>query len=795
MSKVIIFDKITTSFVGRGLGVLKDALSCKPYEYKNGSYECYLEYPISGLHSDLIVEENIIYCNTPRGYQPFRIYQISKNDADMVLEVYAMHIFYDLRDNIIEDTNIVGASAVGAINQILNKTQFEHPFIAGGTLLTTANSRLVRKNPVEAILGDDDNSILSRYGGEIERDNFNIKIHPQYGQNRGVIVKYSKDIKGLEVKCDMSTVVTRILPEGYNGFFLPDSSKYVDSDLINNYIHPKIETYTFSDVKVEGYYTSYEDGEEILTVKQGYEKLKELSKKLFDEQHVDLPETTVSISIVDLKRTNEYKDLSVLVAIYPFDTITIRHNPLGIDIEVQMNYWQYDSLNDEYLILEFGNAKSNLVNTTNKLNNISEVLEKNQTNLYQQAIKESTDLINDGLGGYVVKTRDEILIMDTADKNTATKVWRWNKNGLGFSSTGYNGTYSNAFTSDGRIIADRILTGTLKAILISNMDNSFTIDLSGYGGANLTTNGKKSMDLVNNKINFYNWGKDGDYIGAIGSINTKDSAYPGGNPNKPNIGIWNDLDSIISLSYQRSSGINGNYVTFDKYNILGKTGKCIKFYEGTQFNEEVYHYNPINMMGYDVYLSADGKAKVTGTTVNSTYYAAKVPNLYSEGKVWANGVELTNADYAEMFEWADKNVDKEDRIGFLVALEKNKIVKANGDNIIGIISGTACVIGDNANEWIGKYKTDKWGRYLLDSNGNKIINDEFDETKEYLDRSERSEWGTVGLVGKIVCRSDGTACVGDYIKAINGIATKSESATNIRVLEKIDNDTIRVFIK
>lgn len=500
MSKVIVFDKLATSFFGRGLGVLKDIISCKPYEYKNGSYECYLEYPISGLHSDLIVEENIIYCNTPRGYQPFRIYQISKNDDDMVLEVYAMHIFYDLRDNLIEDTNIVGASAVGAINQILNKTQFEHPFIAGGTLSTTANSRLVRKNPVEAILGDDDNSILSRYGGEIERDNFNVKIHSQYGENRGVVVKYAKDIKGLEVKCDMSTVVTRILPEGYNGFFLPDSDKYVDSDLINNYVHPKIETYTFSDVKVEGYYTSYEEGEEVLTINEGYEKLRELSKKLFDEQHVDLPETTVSISLVDLKKTNEYKDLAVLVAIYPFDTITIRHEPLGVDIEVQMNYWQYDSLNDEYITMEFGNAKSNLASTTNKLNNVSANLTKEQINLYEQAIQNATNLINDGLGGYVVKTRDEILIMDTNDVNTATKVWRWNKNGLGFSSTGYNGTYSNAFTSDGQIIADRILTGVLTSILIKSLDGKSYFDLSSgslvLGNGNITVNnssGDKTM--------------------------------------------------------------------------------------------------------------------------------------------------------------------------------------------------------------------------------------------------------------------------------------------------------------
>ncbi|MBU5584548.1 hypothetical protein KQJ29_33765, partial [Enterococcus sp. S181_ASV_20] len=60
----------------------------------------------------------------------------------------------------------------------------------------------------------------------------------------------------------------------------------------------------------------------------------------------------------------------------------------------------------------------------------------------------------------------EILIMDTMDINTAKKIWRWNAGGLGFSSTGYNGTYGLAMTNNGAIVADLITTGTLQAINI-----------------------------------------------------------------------------------------------------------------------------------------------------------------------------------------------------------------------------------------------------------------------------------------------------------------------------------------
>lgn len=791
MSRVVIFDKTATDFSSRGLGVLKNTICCKPFEYKNGAYECYLEYPIMDEKADLIQYENIIYCNTPRGYQPFRIYQISKNDNDMVLEVYAMHIFYDLKDNLIEDTNIVGASAVNAIDQILSKTQYTTPFVAGGDYTTTANSRLVRKNPADAIIGDDDNSIINRFGGEIERDNFNIKIHEKYGENRGVVVKYAKDITGLEVKCDMSTVVTRIMPEGYNGFFLPE--KYVDSSLINNYTHPKIAEYDFS-VKVKGYYEG-DDEDIIQNTGEGYKKLRELSKKLFTEEHIDVPETTVSISLVNLKKTNEYKDLSVLVTIYPFDTITIRHKPLGVDIEVQMNYWQYDSLNDEYITMEFGNAKNNIANTTNSINVIADNLTKEQANLLTQAKENATNLLNNGLGGYVIKTRDELLIMDTDDINTAREVWRWNKNGLGYSSTGYNGVYGTAITADGQIVADKITTGILTAIIIQNVSKTFKIDLSGNNGAQFYNNSLLAMTMSGNSLKFYNWGKEGDYIGSIGSTNTIDSSHPNGNPNKPNIAVWNDLDSSFAIQYATKSGINSNYIKFDKYKVQDNTGVPITICEDTKVNAQLHMGSYLKMHNWKIFLSDDMKAFLWCTTVNNSVMAVYANELYVPGTVWAGNTGTAGADYAEMFEWLDGNTENEDRIGYLVSLEGDKIVKANGTDVLGIISGTASVLGDLAPEWQNKYLKDKWGRYLLDDEGNKIISDDYDKSKEYLDRSSRKEWGVVGLVGKIICRSDGTLNVGDYVQAINGIATKSTEKTNIRVINIIDDETVKVFIR
>ena len=77
-------------------------------------------------------------------------------------------------------------------------------------------------------------------------------------------------------------------------------------------------------------------------------------------------------------------------------------------------------------------------------------------NILNQAVENATQLIANAMGGYVLKNENELLIMDTNDIETATKVWRWNINGLGYSSNGYNGPYKTALTMDGRFVASAI---------------------------------------------------------------------------------------------------------------------------------------------------------------------------------------------------------------------------------------------------------------------------------------------------------------------------------------------------
>ncbi|HZK00926.1 MAG TPA: peptidase G2 autoproteolytic cleavage domain-containing protein, partial [Tissierellaceae bacterium] len=364
--------------------------------------------------------------------------------------------------------------------------------------------------------------------------------------------------------------------------------------------------------------------------------------------------------------------------------------------------------------------------------------------------------------------------------------------------------------------ASEINVGILSAVMIQNLDGSFKIDLSRTGGASYYTRGKKAMEMISNRIDFFNHGKDGDFIGSLGSINTVSEEFPagtGGDPNQPSIGIWNDLDSAISIGYSTTGPTNQRYILFDKYNIMGNNGRPIRINEGVDFLDDAYHYGTLIMNGYPIRLNASGTSHMYSTLIGGTDPAVRIGNsLWVDNRIYANGIRLDGADYSEYFEWLDGNVEDEDRVGYIVALSGDKIIKANGDDILGIISATPSVIGDTSHDgWHEKYLTDKWGRNIYetieatyDEDGHiitpahigreKILNPHYDEELEYIPRSNRREWGMVGLLGKLICRDDGTSSVGDYVTSIDGIASKSNIKTRIRVMKRIDASTIKVFV-
>jgi hypothetical protein len=186
---------------------------------------------------------------------------------------------------------------------------------------------------------------------------------------------------------------------------------------------------------------------------------------------------------------------------------------------------------------------------------------------------------------------------------------------------------------------------------------------------------------------------------------------------------------------------------------------------------------------------------------------------------FAGTVSNSGADYAEFFEWKDGNPANEDRVGLIVTLDGDKIVLANnGDDILGIVSGTMTVLGDNPEwEWQGKYLKDDFGRTIVDmvedfsedkdlETGEIVkhslgihpvprINPNYNPDESYTNRRNRPEWSAIGMMGKLFVRDDGTAEVNGYITAKDGIATASTKRTHMRVMKRISDDVIQVCFK
>uniref|UniRef100_UPI0018CCAABE phage tail spike protein n=1 Tax=Bacillus thuringiensis TaxID=1428 RepID=UPI0018CCAABE len=365
-----------------------------------------------------------------------------------------------------------------------------------------ASARIVRKNPVEALLdSSQDNSFVNRWGGELKRDNFDVKMLLNRGMDRGVVIRHKKDLLGYEGNVDWKSPITRIMPQGFDGLFLPE--KYVDSPLINKYPHPKIKVVEFKHIKAA--IGENADDEDAVPLEEAYRLLRQAAKDMFAIQKVDQPKATYNVTFQELSQTEEYKDYKHLQSVYMADTVTVEHQEDGIDIKAKVIAYKYDPIKKEYLDITIGNFKESFTDVSGRVDLVQEELSNMPSSILDAAKANATSLINSGFGGHVRFYPDRILIMDTKDEKSAKKVWQWNLNGLGYSSTGVNGPYGTAITSDGRIVADFITAGTLSGNLVQGGEIT--------GSTLKTSNSANFVNISKQFIRLYESSKVRAFIG------------------------------------------------------------------------------------------------------------------------------------------------------------------------------------------------------------------------------------------------------------------------------------------
>ena len=347
---MILYEKTESSFNHNGLAVLDDAVvSPVVTEQLNGLFSLEFDYPIRGKASDKLHPEMIVKSPVPELQdQLFRI--VERDDSiGGLLHIVANHIFYDLAKNLIEDTYIVNKNGSGALTQLLGATAVSHSFTGTSNITTVNNVRLVRLNPVEVLLDADlDNGYQARYGGEIVRDNHSISMLAHRGSDNGVQIRDKKNLTGYKSDLDYSTIVTRIMPEGYDGLFLPE--QYVDSPIINSYVSPKIKVIKYDNVKVG------DEEDEFATKELAYAELRRLAALEFTVSHIDKPTATYDVEFAPLERTEEYKAFSSLETINLGDTVSVMHTEDGFSVTARMVEYKYDPLLKAFISIMLGNV-------------------------------------------------------------------------------------------------------------------------------------------------------------------------------------------------------------------------------------------------------------------------------------------------------------------------------------------------------------------------------------------------------------------------------------------------------
>lgn len=646
----ILYRATEIEFNSNGIGFLKDTIECIVTSEANGLYELELIYPIGSFLFEEIKKQRIIKAKANNIHDPqlFRIYYISK-PLQGKIKIKAEHISYDNRKNFVEKLEYIG-NCIGALNALNNAAAYESGFNFNSDILMTAAYNVNKKNILSAIAGTK-GSIIDTYGNgpDIVRDNFNISVLVNGGNDNDVLIAYRKNLKGFNCDEDDTDVITQIYPYAVKDeveIILPE--KYIYSEYISNYPKPIIVPVDFSQ-------------EEVSNV----EELRAKARNYFKSTKKDIPKLTYKLEFEELSKTINYKNKFARAEnVNLYDNVIVRHEVYNLDVKVKVIKQVYDVIREKNIRLELGQPKTNLRDTLNdNINNSIEEFNKDKvtTGFLDKAIKSLSDAITGNDGGYVrlnpPENPSELLILDNEDINLAKTVWRANKEGLGVSLNGYNGSYLG-LTKNGKLVVNEATANKISALLIEggllksfnnstwiNMEdgtfnfankikfdgNNFEIDLSGKDLAtNSSVDNKLSTKVSNNEF----------------STKIEQNAYA--------VKIaWNRISNYIQFENGGLSIYNGALNTSEKRAVFDERGNHFwrdGYYLGKIGTNQYINDYSIKGIVFDLeakggYMTWSVKKQSTDSSYSMMWsYANKTIGNYSAGKLHA-GCDIDMHNY------------------------------------------------------------------------------------------------------------------------------------------------------
>lgn len=486
-----------------GLGMLPDAISCVVEENRNGAYELEMRYPITGANYSDIKLNRLIGAkpNYTDGTQCFRIYKISK-PINGIVTINAQHISYDLSGYV--DAPFTESGVQAAMARMLSRgTVFPYnnilgvPFSFSSDMSSTTTMTLKHPQSVRALMGGVEGSLIDTFGGEWHFDNWNCELLSARGANRGVTIRYGKNMTDLRQEENNAAVYTHVYPYYYDE----------ESETLVTLTEKAIQVTASYEVQRVLNLDLSQEFEETPTEAE----LRAEAQSYISSHDLATPKVNLTVGFVELDSLSERVDLC--------DTVTVQFDALGVSATAKCIRTKWDVLEGRYIEAELGNARNSLAATIVGIEDKTAELEEKTAQMgtsFADIAQDIAEKITGNLGGYIVLRDtnndgepDELLIMDTPDIETAVKIIRINNGGIAFSSDGYTGTYRTAWDIDGHFVADFIASGTLVTNLVKIAGDTYFY----WDAANITI-----ID-PNNPYNMIRLGKyDGTNYGLGFSI-------------------------------------------------------------------------------------------------------------------------------------------------------------------------------------------------------------------------------------------------------------------------------------
>lgn len=463
----ILYEASETAFTTNGLGILTDAVDVTVEEELNGIFELEMQYPVKGIHFPEIISRSIILAkpNPMTDPQPFRVYRTTK-PLNGIVRIYARHLAYDLQGIPVSPFSVSGAAM--ALQSLKNFAVTDCPFnfitdkSPAGTLTVSVPT------PIWSMLGGQKGSVLDVFGGEYEFNRHTIKLLTKRGMDRGVSIRYGKNLTSFEQDENCANCCTGIYPywqdtDG-NLVMLPERVVHAQG----NYGYVKIIPIDFSN-----------DWDTAPTEEQ----LQDRAERYITDNEIGIPNVSWTVEFVSLEQTEEYKGMALLERVLLGDTVHVEFPEMGVSASARAVSVKYKPLLERYEKITLGRVKSNLAQTIVKQK--QEIEKKPSTDALQRAVEMATKVLLGATGGCVRHLDtdgdgkpDTIYIADHEDPALAQKVWRWNYEGWAASATGYNGRFTMAATLEAGLLADFVTAANLVAGTIQSKDGeTFFLDL------------------------------------------------------------------------------------------------------------------------------------------------------------------------------------------------------------------------------------------------------------------------------------------------------------------------------